>query len=152
MRNQEWIAIASAPLTALVFGLFPAGGIAAGLSALFGGLWGLASGAANLDDSRRGLTLLGASLFLSGFALIGTGTALPLSFAALLTAVGTLFANRFALDQKDAAGQLEGERERLADPVYLTGSKERRAGALARSRGGGGDSTAVSARDNLGSG
>jgi hypothetical protein len=52
------------------------------------------------------------------------------------------------LDLKDSAAMDEAERERLADPRYLAGSTERRAGRVSLGGGGRSDITAPSARDN----
>jgi hypothetical protein len=137
---QAILALAAGPMLAGVFAAFPTTSVLA-ISAAIGGVLGVANGAALLRDNRESLVAVAlASLPLAFFSPIAAG------------ANFILFAlSRYALDRKDNASKDEAERERIADPRYLTMSREGRAAGIARSRSGsgGGESTDSSARDNM---
>ena len=138
-RAQKIVALAAPPLAALLFALFPFEALGP-WSALVGALWGTAMSGGLLQDNRK---LMGAV----ALVLLPMAAVLSLSFTwhffpfwgvAGLTAI--YGAARRVLDLKDQAGQEEADRERDADPRYLIGSTIGRAAAIARSRGGSGES------------
>jgi hypothetical protein len=120
---QATVALAASPALAAIFAVAPI--IALGpWSALVGALLGLGYGTSLLMDQRKVAVLLAIVSF-------------PLLLASPVAAGASVlwFAlYRFALDRKDAAGKDEAERERLADPRYLSMSRLGRAAGIARSR------------------
>jgi hypothetical protein len=137
VKRRHLVASTVAPgVTAALFAVL---GLGLGPWAGFvGGLFGLCASASLLRDDRRLMGVLLASVL--PIAIIN----FPLGVGCL----GVFFGMRTLMDQKDAVALREADREREADPRYLAGSTERRAGGVAFSRRGGGDITAPTARDN----
>ena len=138
MQIQSLAALSASPATAIAFSIWPIAALGP-WSAALGGLWGLGMAWALLTDSRRHLGVLALGLLPLAFMSVWAAAAGAWFYAGLR---GTLLF-------KDSAADAEAERERMADPRYLVGSTERRAASVAMSlRGGGGDITAPSSRDN----
>lgn len=139
MRLQQAVALAIPPAVASLWALFPFEALGP-WSALIGALWGLGSSVALLRDDRKALGLFGFLLLPLGVSVLAMMTspiAAPMAMWAVVGSVASYGAARLVLDQKDAAGQEEADRERMADPRYLIGSTQRRAAGIATSRGSG---------------